>query len=91
MVEILMKLLGKDLEGSGRGLIKVLSWRLPGGTEENHVNLEPGYEVRKFQTQVYNAADIPTSSVKITTFLSDYRRVWIGNRIYLILTDRNYK
>jgi hypothetical protein len=30
---------GEDLEGSGHGLIKVLSWHLPGVTEENHKNL----------------------------------------------------
>jgi hypothetical protein len=26
----------KDLEGNSHGLIKVLSWHLPGKTEENH-------------------------------------------------------
>jgi hypothetical protein len=28
--------LGKDLEGSDRGLMRVLSWNLPERTEENH-------------------------------------------------------
>jgi hypothetical protein len=27
---------GKDLEGNDHGLIEVLFWHLPGGTEENH-------------------------------------------------------
>jgi hypothetical protein len=29
---------GRDMEGSGRGLIEVLSGHLPGGTEKNHEN-----------------------------------------------------
>jgi hypothetical protein len=28
--------MGKDLEGRGSGLIKILSQYLPGGIEENH-------------------------------------------------------
>jgi hypothetical protein len=31
--------IGKDLEGSSRGLIKVQSQHLPGGTEKNQKNL----------------------------------------------------
>jgi hypothetical protein len=27
---------GKDVEGSGRGLIEVVSWNLPGGNPEMH-------------------------------------------------------
>jgi hypothetical protein len=27
--------IGKDLEGNGHGIIEVISWNLPGGTEEN--------------------------------------------------------
>jgi hypothetical protein len=32
----------KDLEGTNRGLIKVLSQHLPGGTEENHEKPQSG-------------------------------------------------
>jgi hypothetical protein len=32
------RLIEKDLEGSGRGLIKILSRQLPGGTEEDTKN-----------------------------------------------------
>jgi hypothetical protein len=28
----------KDYEGMGHNLSEVLSWRLPGGTDENHEN-----------------------------------------------------
>jgi hypothetical protein len=33
---------GKDLEGSGNDLIKVLYQHLPGGNEENHVKHQSG-------------------------------------------------
>jgi hypothetical protein len=33
------KVIGKDLEGNSHGIIKVLYWRLLGGTEENHSTL----------------------------------------------------
>jgi hypothetical protein len=29
----------KNVEGSGHGLIQILSWNLPGETEEDHGNL----------------------------------------------------
>jgi hypothetical protein len=29
-------MIGKDIEGSGRDLIYVLSWHVPGETDENH-------------------------------------------------------
>jgi hypothetical protein len=28
-------IVGKDLEGNGHAIIKVIFWHLPGGTEEN--------------------------------------------------------
>jgi hypothetical protein len=31
-------MIGRGLEGSGRGIIKVLSRNLPGGTERNYEN-----------------------------------------------------
>jgi hypothetical protein len=34
--------MGKDMEGSGHGLIKVLPWHLPGGTEENREKPQSG-------------------------------------------------
>jgi hypothetical protein len=34
---------GKGLEGTGRGLIRIISWKLPGGTEENHKRLASEY------------------------------------------------
>jgi hypothetical protein len=33
---------GKDLEGSSRELVGMLSWNLPGNTEENHENPQSG-------------------------------------------------
>jgi hypothetical protein len=33
---------GKDFERSGCGLIEVLFWNLPGGTEENYKERESG-------------------------------------------------
>jgi hypothetical protein len=30
--------MGKDLEGSGHGLIKVISWHLPAENKKNHEN-----------------------------------------------------
>jgi hypothetical protein len=35
--------LRQDLKGRNHGLIKVLSQHLPGGTEENHKELQSGY------------------------------------------------
>jgi hypothetical protein len=35
--------LRQDFEGSNHGLINVLSQYLPGGTEENHEELQLGY------------------------------------------------
>jgi hypothetical protein len=32
------KSIGEDVQGSGHGLIRVLSWHLPGGFEENDKN-----------------------------------------------------
>jgi hypothetical protein len=30
--------IGKDLEGNGSGLIEIIFWNLPGGTEKSHGN-----------------------------------------------------
>jgi hypothetical protein len=42
------EIIGMDLEGSGYGLIEVLSWYLYGETEENHDN-------NRYLTSVYNS------------------------------------
>jgi hypothetical protein len=33
---------GNNFEGCGHGLIKVISWHLPGGIEENHRKPQAG-------------------------------------------------
>jgi hypothetical protein len=42
---------GKDLEGSYLSLIDVLSWHLPGGTEENFIKVSHNSILAKIQTK----------------------------------------
>jgi hypothetical protein len=47
--------IGKELEGSGRNLTQVLSWHLPGETEENRTKLRTGQPVSwlRFETKTF--------------------------------------
>jgi hypothetical protein len=40
--DCLVTVIGKDLEGSSHGPVKILSWYLPGRSKENHGNLRLG-------------------------------------------------
>jgi hypothetical protein len=76
---------GKDLEGSGPGLIVVLSWHSPGGSEEDQVNTptalplyRPRFEPSTSRIQAQGLTTKPSCSGKcsapihsfITTMLS---------------------
>jgi hypothetical protein len=74
----LLGITGKDLEGSSRGLIKVLSRHFAGGTEENTENLIqdsrcPGSESR------------PNTSVdhyRLTTLINIFHLISIQSKCY---------
>jgi hypothetical protein len=59
------KRIGKDLEGSERGLIEVLSRNLPGGTEGTHEKsyCRQRFDSRTSRVRVWNATVTPTLSV----------------------------
>jgi hypothetical protein len=44
--------LSKNLEGNGHGLIKILSWHLPGRMKENHKTLQPGYLASQLRVEL---------------------------------------
>jgi hypothetical protein len=43
--------IGKNSEGDGLGLTKVLYWHFPGETEENHEKLQSGYPLPQPRSQ----------------------------------------
>jgi hypothetical protein len=43
--------LGKDLKGSSCHLIRVLSWHMSGGAEENHEKPQSGYPVSQLRLE----------------------------------------
>jgi hypothetical protein len=63
---------GKDLEGNGRGVMKVLSWNLSGGTEKDHdkPSQDSRYTGREsnraYPEYVWGIAAMPTRSVRNT-------------------------
>jgi hypothetical protein len=65
-----------DLEGSGCGLINLLSWHLPGEAEESHEELRSGklmswlgFELSTFQIKVWSVAFRPPYLVLYTAIL----------------------
>jgi hypothetical protein len=47
----------RDVKGSGRGIIEVISWNLPGRTGENHGKPQSGYLVAGQKTRTENFSD----------------------------------